>query len=95
MRKISGLAAFFLVIGSAVAAPVLSPVPNLAQEPQHATASKRITNYFTREHYLGLRIDDELSSKVFDRYLKSLDFFPQCFVEIRRRQLRAIPQRVR
>lgn len=75
MRKISGLAAFFLVIGSAVAAPVLSPVPNLAQEPQHATASKRITNYFTREHYLGLRIDDELSSKVFDRYLKSLDFF--------------------
>ncbi|MBY0419430.1 MAG: carboxy terminal-processing peptidase [Pararheinheimera sp.] len=75
MKKISSLAAFFLVIGSSVAAPVISPVPNLAQEPQHATASKRITNYFTREHYVGLRIDDELSSKVFDRYLKSLDFF--------------------
>jgi carboxyl-terminal processing protease len=75
MKKISSLAAFFLVIGSSVAAPVISPVPNLAQEPQHATASKRVTNYFTREHYLGLRIDDELSSKVFDRYLKSLDFF--------------------
>ncbi|WP_233079912.1 carboxy terminal-processing peptidase [Rheinheimera soli] len=75
MKKISSLAAFFLVIGSSVAAPVISPVPNLVQEPQHATASKRVTNYFTREHYLGLRIDDELSSKVFDRYLKSLDFF--------------------
>lgn len=75
MKKISSLAAFFLVIGSGVAAPLISPVPNLTQEPQHATASKRITNYFTREHYLGLRIDDALSSKVFDRYLKSLDFF--------------------
>lgn len=75
MKKISSLAAFFLVIGSSVAAPVISPVPNLVQEPQHATASKRISNYFTREHYVGLRIDDALSSKVFDRYLKSLDFF--------------------
>lgn len=75
MKRISSLAAFFLVIGSSVAAPVISPVPNLMQEPQHATASKRIANYFTREHYVGLRIDDELSAKVFDRYLKSLDFF--------------------
>ena len=38
MKKISSLAAFFLVIGSGVAAPLISPVPNLAQPTQRDIA---------------------------------------------------------
>ncbi|WP_337878800.1 carboxy terminal-processing peptidase [Rheinheimera sp.] len=76
MNRLSAVAALVMLMsGAVIAAPVIDPTPELKQEPQHATASKRVSNYFSREHYLGVRMDDQLSSKVFDRYLKSLDFF--------------------
>ena len=48
-------------------------LPELAQEKQHSIAAKRISDLFTRAHYKKVKIDDELSEKVFDRYLDSLD----------------------
>jgi len=56
-------------------------LPILTPESQHATASKRITAQFTRAHYKPVKIDDELSSEVFDRYLKQLDFARIVFLE--------------
>lgn len=50
-------------------------LPVVAQDAQHATASKRITALFTRGHYSKVQLDDELSSKMFDTYLKNLDYY--------------------
>jgi len=76
MKKLSGIASLlFVICGAALASPVIGPLPELKQEPQHTTAAKRINNYFSREHYLGIKLDDQLSEKIFDRYLKSLDYF--------------------
>ena len=39
-------------------------MPVLAQESQHATASKRIANLFTRSHYKQFKLDDAFSSVI-------------------------------
>jgi carboxyl-terminal processing protease len=48
-------------------------IPELKQESQHGKSAKRITDHFTRSHYKKIDIDNALSQKVFDRYLRSLD----------------------
>ena len=55
-------------------------LPVLAPETQHATSSKRITAQFTRAHYKPIHINDELSSDIFDRYLKQLDYSRNVFL---------------
>jgi carboxyl-terminal processing protease len=62
--------------------PVLkeSELPVLSQESQHATASKRITNLFTRSHYKQFSLDAAFSSQIFDRYLEGLDFSRNLFL---------------
>ncbi|OBP15027.1 C-terminal processing peptidase [Rheinheimera sp. SA_1] len=79
MKKLSGIAAALLIVmGSSALASVTTDVvtmPKLAQLDQHFTASKRVAAIFTRGHYLQVKIDDELSAKVFERYLDSLDYY--------------------
>jgi len=79
MKKISSIAAALLIVlGGPVLASVTTDVvtmPKLAQLDQHFTASKRVAAIFTRGHYLQVKIDDELSTKVFERYLDSLDYY--------------------
>ena len=53
----------------------------LAPETQHAISSKRITARFTRDHYKKFDIDDQLSSQIFDRYIKSLDYSRNVFLK--------------
>lgn len=65
---------------AAVEAVTLKDLPLLKQESQHATASKRVVNLFTRSHYTPVRFNDELSSKVYDRYIESLDFNKSVFL---------------
>lgn len=55
-------------------------LPVLVPETQHATASKRITARFTRAHYKKITVDDSLSSEVFDRYIKQLDYARNVFL---------------
>lgn len=65
-----------LVVGVSIAGPsteTADTIPELAQESQHSKSAKRITDHFTRSHYKKIKIDNELSQKVFDRYLRSLD----------------------
>ena len=40
---------------------------------RHARISKMITQLFERNHYQQKKINDELSSEIFDRYLEALD----------------------
>ena len=55
-------------------------IPLLNQEAQHKVASTRVTGLFTRTHFKLFDLDDQFSSKVFDRYLKSLDYNRQLFL---------------
>ncbi|MDN3489932.1 MULTISPECIES: carboxy terminal-processing peptidase [unclassified Pseudoalteromonas] len=66
---------------AAVEPVTLEDLPLLKQESQHGTASKRVANLFTRSHYTPVRFNDELSSKVFDRYIESLDFNKSVFLK--------------
>ncbi|OEE51317.1 C-terminal processing peptidase [Enterovibrio norvegicus] len=51
-----------------------SDLPTLVSEPQHKTASKRITRRFEKSHYKQFQLNDAFSAEVFDRYLETLDF---------------------
>ncbi|MBQ4863388.1 carboxy terminal-processing peptidase [Pseudoalteromonas sp. MMG013] len=56
-------------------------IPTLKPEIQHTTASKRVTNLFTRQHYKRFKLDDALSQEIFDRYVESLDFTKSVFLQ--------------
>ncbi|MEO2266047.1 carboxy terminal-processing peptidase [Pseudoalteromonas sp. YIC-656] len=76
------------LVAALVAAPALASLdkvtiadlPTLHQESQHSTASKRVTNLFTRAHYKPIRFNDELSDQMFDRYVESLDYNRSIFL---------------
>lgn len=79
MKKLSVfMAAMMLTAGLQAATEQASStlvLPVISQEPQHATAAKRVTSYFTRSHYVPVKLDDSQSVKAFDLYLKNLDFY--------------------
>jgi len=45
----------------------------LAPEPRHENIGQLVTQFVQKSHYLRIAVDDELSSKVMDRYLEALD----------------------
>jgi carboxyl-terminal processing protease len=49
-------------------------LPKLTQESQHVASAKRVSSQFIRAHYKQIDLDDELSLKIFDRFIRSLDF---------------------
>ncbi|OKY25465.1 carboxy terminal-processing peptidase [Thalassotalea sp. PP2-459] len=55
-------------------------LPILAPESQHAVSSKRIAAKFSRSHYKPVKINDDLSEQIFDRYLKQLDYGRNVFL---------------
>ena len=65
---------------AAVEAVTIDDLPQLKQESQHGTASKRVASLFARSHYTPVRFNDELSRKVYDRYIESLDFNKSVFL---------------
>ncbi|MFY8297536.1 carboxy terminal-processing peptidase [Pseudoalteromonas sp. SS15] len=66
---------------AAVDAVTVKDLPVLKQEAQHTTASKRVTNLFTRQHYKRFSFNDALSEQIFDRYVESLDFSKSIFLQ--------------
>jgi len=73
MSIIAGL----LVAGHAFAADNITradQIPQLKEEPQHATVSERVTSRFTRSHYRQFDLNGDFSAKIFDRYLNMLDY---------------------
>ncbi|ATY90742.1 carboxy terminal-processing peptidase [Pectobacterium atrosepticum] len=49
-------------------------IPQLHQEPQHATVSDRVASRFLRSHYRQFMLDAPFSEKIFNRYLNMLDY---------------------
>jgi len=60
--------------GDELALPILQP------ETQHIASSKRITARFTRSHYKKIQINDELSSDIYDKFIKQLDYSRHVFL---------------
>ena len=52
----------------------INQLPQLRQEPQHATVSERVTSRFTRSHYRQFDLNDDFSKRIFARYLNMLDY---------------------
>tara|TARA_R110002126_G_scaffold38993_23_gene116076 strand:+ start:4561 stop:6585 length:2025 start_codon:yes stop_codon:yes gene_type:complete len=79
MKKLSILAASLMLAFAVNAESDKSEdslvLPLVAQAPHHATASKRITALFTRSHYVPVQLTDELSVRIFNTYLKNLDYY--------------------
>lgn len=82
-RTLLSLAATSLLLGSvASTASPGSELPLLAPEKQHAKAAKRVLSTYLRNHYQSFKLDDALSQKVFDRYLRNLDYNKNFFTAV-------------
>lgn len=78
------LGTLFINVNPAVAvAPKLKPTDIIIPQPteENMLATKRATTRLTQSHYRKFQLDDEFSTKVFDRYLKSLDFNRNTFLQ--------------
>ena len=76
LLRVSIASALFSVSTGSVAvnsSESVADLPILEQESQHSVSAKRISSHFLRAHYKEIDLDDSLSAKVFDRYLRSLD----------------------
>lgn len=82
IKRISLTLGIVLFVGVATVGPGFAQkeevnqvtAPVLQQEKQHASATQRITSLFTRSHYQKVTLEDEFSNKIFQRFLKTLDF---------------------
>jgi len=67
------------------ASPEPPPAPGLRPQPQQAIAARVTASLLAHVHYKPMPIDDALSAKIFDRYLKSVDpermFFVQADID--------------
>ena len=73
MRRISILIVFLLVSLPALAAVDAGTSLTLEPSIDQRYATNLATKFLTNWHYKDTRLDDELSSKIFDGYLKLLD----------------------
>ena len=74
----------FLLAWAACLVPLVAPaqpVAELKAAPQEARAARLAAELLSRFHYAPVPLDDALSGKVFDRYLKSLDGEKLVFVQ--------------
>ena len=82
--KLSGMLFFFAAAG-AQAGAVDTVAPMLTPLAQQAQAAKLSAEILTRNHYKKVPLDDALSAKIFDKYLKDIDgekmFFTQADID--------------
>ncbi|MBN6077421.1 carboxy terminal-processing peptidase [Aggregatibacter actinomycetemcomitans] len=58
-----------------------SDLVSLQPSESNMFATKRATTRLTQSHYRRFQLDDEFSKKIFDRYLKALDFNRTTFLQ--------------
>ncbi|KJY82443.1 carboxy-terminal protease [Vibrio galatheae] len=83
--KMSLIAASLLLAASSAYALeaniALKDLPVLSPEAQHATASKRVEEKLTSSHYKHIKLNDDLSRRIFWRYVESLDYNKNVFTQ--------------
>ena len=57
-----------------------SALPKLTPESQHSKAAKRVVNTYMRNHYVPVKLNDQLSQKVYERFLRNLDYNKNFFL---------------
>ena len=70
------LSGALLVLSSAsifASTAAISTVTRLEPLPRHEDIGQTITHFIQRSHYNHIAVDDDLSSRVLDRYIESLD----------------------
>lgn len=74
-KQISRIVILCLVAGaaSALATPTVVETVDLRPSTAQERTTKLIQYYIDRFHYRDVQLDDELSSRIFDRYLEALD----------------------
>jgi len=76
------LTVYVLCIASVSAASFdINDIPQLEQQVQHGKVAKRVSDLFSRSHYKYIPLNDALSQKIFDRYIKQLDYNRQIFMQ--------------
>ena len=78
------VSALLLGMANAMAVPpeiksseIVTPRPT----SENTLATKRVTTRLTQSHYRKFQLDDAFSEKIFDRYLKLLDFSHNTFIQ--------------
>ena len=72
----SALTAALVVIAGSAPAPAstsLLPPGSIAPTERQRTVARRVTSMLEGMHYTGAKLDDRISSVVFDRYLDTID----------------------
>ena len=70
---LAGLAAMLLASQSVASTPKVQTDEPLAPESRHEDIGKLVTQFVQKSHYLHIAVDDDLSSRVMDRYIESID----------------------
>ena len=73
------LASVFLT-STVLASSSSAVIPKLEPEKQHAKAAKRVVGTYLRNHYKSFKLNDAFSEKVFQRYLRNLDYNKNFFL---------------
>ena len=65
------------ILASVLALPALATTSDgtdqLRPDPRHESVGELVTEFIQKSHYLHISVDDDLSSRVMDRYIESLD----------------------
>src|SRR5258706_1667107 len=84
-RKLLWLTLFLATLAQGATLDPGTPLPELKPAPQEARAAHMAAELLGRYHYKMPPVDDALSQKIFDKYLKSLDpeklFFVQADID--------------
>ena len=70
---LAGVAAVLLAPQVVASTPVVQADEPLAPESRHEDIGQLITQFVQKSHYLHIAVDDDLSSRVMDRYIDSID----------------------
>ena len=70
---LAGLAAVLLASHVVASTPAVQSDELLAPESRHEDIGQLVTQFVQKSHYLHIAVDDELSSRVMDRYIESID----------------------
>ena len=73
MHWLAGLVAVLLSSHVVASTPTAHSDEPLAPEPRHEDIGQLVTQFVQKSHYLHIAVDDDLSSRVLDRYIESID----------------------
>ena len=71
--RTSALILGIVAAGSVAAVPTVTSDEELVPEIRHERIGELVTQFIQKSHYNQIAVDDELSSKVLDLYIKTLD----------------------